>query len=315
MTAVTAVSHTPRLATWRLGLCLLLPPLMWASNALLAQALVGAIAPLALNAWRWTLVLVLLMPWALALPRHATQVRAHWPYLMLAGALGMGSYNALQYLALRSSTATNVTLIGSSIPVWMMVMGRLFYARPMSAWQVLGALCSLAGVGLVICHGRWQMLATLHWAQGDALMVLASWVWAWYSWLLVRPPQSLVASGQAPWSWVEWLWIQTLFGVAWAWLCSASSLAWDASQHPWLPAGPAGWLGLLFIALGPSILAYRCWGLAVASVGPTTAGFFANLTPVFAAMGSAALLGQWPSWYQPAALLMMVAGIALASRR
>ena len=72
-------------------------------------------------------------------------------------------------------------------------------------------------------------------------------------------------------------------------------------------------LGLLFIAVGPSILAYRCWGLGVQAVGPTVAGFFSNLTPVFAALWSTLLLGQGPRWYHPLALILIAAGIVVSS--
>ena len=48
-----------------------------------------------------------------------------------------------------------------------------------------------------------------------------------------------------------------------------------------------GWplaAALAYIAVGPAIIAYRSWGLGVQRVGPNMAGFFANLTPAFAAL-------------------------------
>lgn len=72
---------------------------------------------------------------------------------------------------------------------------------------------------------------------------------------------------------------------------------------------------MLFIVLGPSIVAYRCWGLGVQAVGPTMASFFGNLTSIFAALWSALLLGQMPQWYHPIALALIMAGIAVSSSR
>ena len=75
---------------------------------------------------------------------------------------------------------------------------------------------------------------------------------------------------------------------------------------------------LLYVAIGPSLIAYRAWGLGVATVGPTVATFFANLTPVFAGLLSAALLGEAPRWYHAAAFALIAAGIvvsALGARR
>jgi drug/metabolite transporter (DMT)-like permease len=74
-------------------------------------------------------------------------------------------------------------------------------------------------------------------------------------------------------------------------------------------------VALAFVALGPSILAYRCWGLGVAAVGPAVAGFFGNLTPLFAALLSALWLGQPPQAYHALAFAFIVAGIAVSNRR
>jgi len=72
---------------------------------------------------------------------------------------------------------------------------------------------------------------------------------------------------------------------------------------------------LAYVAIGPAILAYRCWGLGVQRVGPTVAGFFSNLTPLFAALLSAAFLGEPPHLYHAIAFLLIVGGIVISSRR
>ena len=66
---------------------------------------------------------------------------------------------------------------------------------------------------------------------------------------------------------------------------------------------------------GPAILAYRCWGMGVQRVGPNVAGFFANLTPLFAAVLSAAFLGELPRLYHALAFVLIVGGIVVSSRR
>ncbi len=75
------------------------------------------------------------------------------------------------------------------------------------------------------------------------------------------------------------------------------------------------WAALLFVAVGPSIVAYRCWGLGVALGGPALAAFFANLTPLFAALLSALLLRDAPRGYHALAFALIVAGIAVSARR
>jgi drug/metabolite transporter (DMT)-like permease len=79
-----------------------------------------------------------------------------------------------------------------------------------------------------------------------------------------------------------------------------------------------GWplaAALAYVAVGPAIVAYRCWGPGVQRVGPSIAGFFSNLTPLFAALLSAAFLGELPHVYHGVAFVLIVGGILVSSAR
>ena len=52
----------------------------------------------------------------------------------------------------------------------------------------------------------------------------------------------------------------------------------------------------------------------MAQAGPAVAAFFANLTPLFAALLSAGLLGEWPRAYHGLAFSLIGAGIWVSSR-
>jgi drug/metabolite transporter (DMT)-like permease len=71
---------------------------------------------------------------------------------------------------------------------------------------------------------------------------------------------------------------------------------------------------MLYMAVFPSLAAYWCWDLGVRRVGAVIPVYFANLTPVFAAVLSAWLLADAPRPYHVAALLLIIGGIHLASR-
>lgn len=287
---------------------------MWAGNAVVGRLLVGHLPPVLMNAVRWALVAILLAPLAWRAIGNAAALRARWPYLALTGLLGVGTYNTLQYLALQTSSPLNVTLIGSSMPMWMMLVGAVGFGQRVSARQVAGACLSAAGVVLVMSQGRWQTLRDLHLVPGDLLMLLAAMAWSIYSWLLARPPR-VMANGPS-WNWAEFLWLQVLFGTVWAAACAGVEVAVRDNPVVWPWQTGHVWMvvaGMVFIVLGPSIVAYRCWGLGVQAVGPTVAAFFSNLTPVFAALWAWALLGLTPQWYHPVALLLIGAGIAASS--
>lgn len=301
--------------TPRLALLLMLPPLLWAGNAVVGRLAAGHVPPLALNALRWAVALVLLLPigWrAVATPRARAEVLRRWRPLAVLGLLGVGAYNALQYLALTTSTALNVTLIVSSTPVWMLAIGALFYRERPTTRAMAGAALSLAGVAVVLTRGDLAQLAGVRFVPGDLLMLAAALVWAFYSWLLARPPASIAPGARPDWDWAGFLLVQVMFGVLWAgaaagieWAVAPAAIRWS----PWVV------LALVYVAVGPSLIAYRCWGLGVAAVGPATAGLFGNLTPLFAAVLSAAVIGEPPRPFHAAAFALIVAGILVSTGR
>jgi len=301
--------------TPRVGLLLTIPPLLWAGNALVGRMLADSVPPLWLNAMRWWVALLLLVPlgWrAIGSRERRAELLQRWRPLALLGLLGVGAYNSLQYLALQSSTPINVTLIASSTPVWMLLIGALFYGERIRGMQALGALLSLAGVVLVLVRGDLGGLGGIRLVAGDLWILLAALSWALYSWQLARPPASLAGSERPNWNWAEFILVQTLFGIVWATVAAGGEALFGDRVVHWSWSLVAA---LAFLAVGPSVLAYRCWGLGVAAVGPAMAGFFSNLTPLFAAVLSAALLGQMPRPYHAVAFVLIVAGIVVSNRR
>lgn len=308
------MSTAPRINA-RMALMLTLPPLLWAGNAVVGRLVVGTIPPLTLNALRWALASLLLLPlgWrVLATPQARREVAVRWKELALLSFLGVGCYNSLQYLALTTSTPVNVTLIAASSPLWMMGIGALLYGVRPRRREWLGAAFSLAGVLVVLSRGHLETLARVQFVRGDLLMLVAVMTWAFYSWQLARPPAALKPENRPAWNWAELLLVQTLFGTLFGFTAAGVEHAATGSSVQWSP-----WVAvvLAYVAIGPSVIAYRCWGVGVAAVGPAVAAFFANLTPLFAALMSAAVLGEPPHLYHGLAFALIVVGIGVSYRR
>ena len=254
----------------RTAALLVIPPLLWAGNAVVGRMVHDLVPPLTLNFLRWLLAFALLLPLAHQVLRRDSGLWSHWRRYALLGLLGIGLYNAFQYM--------------------------------------IGALLSMTGVLLVLSRGEWSALLALRLVPGDVFMLLATICWAFYSWLLVKTSEPARLRGD----WAAFLMAQLVFGLGWSGMLAGGEWATGRTEIVW------GWplvAALAFIAIGPAVLAYRCWGIGVQRAGPTVAGFFANLTPLFAALLSAAFLGQAPHAYHAAAFALIVGGIVVSSRR
>jgi len=294
--------------TLRTAALLTLPPLLWAGNAVVGRVVNQMVPPITLNFLRWALAFLILLPLAAPVLRPSSALWPSWRRFAVLGLLGVGCYNALQYLALKTSTPLNVTLVAASVPVWMLGIGALFFGQRVSSRQIGGAVLSIAGVLVVLSRGQWDLLVQVRLVPGDFYVLLATAAWAVYSWLLIRPGDPPEIRGD----WAAFLMAQLVFGLGWSALFAGGEWALEDVHIQWSWALAAA---LAYVAIFPAVVAYRCWGLGVQRVGPSIAGFFSNLTPLFAAVMSAAFLGELPHVYHAVAFALIVGGIVVSSRR
>ena len=289
------------------ALLLTVPPLLWAGNAVVGRLVRAAVPPMTLNLLRWTIAMLILLPLGRRLFRPGGELLANWRRYALLGLLGVGLYNSLQYLALQTSTPINVTLVASGMPVWMLLVGWLWFGVRVRARQVGGAALSIAGVLLVLSRGSWEALLAMRLVPGDVYMILATIAWSFYSWMLTQPkdPRAVRAD------WAAFLLAQVIYGVLWSGGFVGAEWALGSPQISWSwPLAAA----LLYVAVGPAVLAFRCWGTGVQRAGPSVGAFFINLTPLFTALLSSAFLGEAPHAYHVAAFALIVGGIVYSSR-
>ena len=289
-------------------LLLTLPPLLWAGNAIVGRLVREAVPPMTLNLLRWTIALLVLLPLGRAVFRTGSGVLANWRRYALLGLLGIGMYNSLQYLALQSSTPINVTLVASGMPVWMMLVGRFFFGVPLRARQLGGAALSIGGVLAVLCRGDVHQLLALRLVAGDLYMILATIAWSFYSWLLLQPRDVPALRGD----WAAFLLAQVGYGLLWSGLFAGVEWATAPRAIAWSPVLAAS---LLFVAIGPAVLAFALWGAGIRRAGPGIGAFFVNLTPLFTALLSTAFLGELPQLYHVLAFGLIVGGIVWSSRQ
>lgn len=291
------------------ALLLTIAPVLWAGNAVLGRVLAPWISPMTLSLVRWLIALVLLLPLAASVLHPSSPLWASWKRIAALAMLSIGTYNGLLYLALNTSTAINVTLVASMTPVWMLLIGRFFFAQAITQRQWLGAVLSVAGVLVVLSRGQWSVLINIQLVAGDLYMLVASAAWAYYSWMLAHPTTE---PASIRYNWSAFLLAQIALGLVWS--VALAGGEWALGLGHIEPSWNLLW-AMLYIAVGPALLAYRAWSAGIARAGASAAGFFTNLTPLFTALLSSVFLGEVPHLYHALAFAMIAGGIVVSSRR
>jgi drug/metabolite transporter (DMT)-like permease len=276
---------------------------LWAGNWIVARAVRNDIAPALITTARALLVMLMLAP--LALPGLRARLRAFgardWAVLAGLGLFGGGLHNAMQYLGLQYTTATNGTLFFSLSPVTIMALAGMVLGERVRMMQWIGVAVSLAGVLVIALRGEVEALRTLSFNPGDLLCFLSMIFWSAYT-ILLRLQRAALEP------------IQLLFMV-----CAVGAvtlipwLAWDLAYDPRAHFNWKGSAALIYSAFCSVILAYAGWNYAVSRLGAARTGGFSHLLPAFGVLFSALFLAEYPFWYHFAGVVLIVIGIALSS--
>lgn len=296
MTALAAAASNPYAA-------LIFATLFWSGNFIAGRALADAIDPISLNFWRWLLALIPLVPlsWR-PLVQHGPAIRAHWRRIALLGLTGVALFHTLVYLALAKTLAVNALLILSLTPIMIAIAAWLFQGERPSGRGSVGIAVSLAGAMVLVAHGEIAALRRFEIDAGALWMLAALAVFAAYS-LLLRggapgvPPLALHTAS-------------SIAGVLWMAPAYAVQLAYgDPLALTW-----TGMLAIGYIALFASAIAFLLWIRSVGEIGPTRAGTFIHLMPVFGVVLAALLLGERIAPFHVAGATLVFGGLAIANR-
>ena len=288
---------------WQPYLLLVLANLFWAGNWVIGRALRETFTPITLNFWRWLLATLILAPFALPLLKGKwALLRQHAGLLLLLAATGGALFQCLVYFGLRSTTTVNGVLLNSSAPLFMLLCSWVLEREKASGRQILGMLVSFAGIALIVGRGDLAVLARLDLHSGDAWILLAMAIWGLYSVLLRRVPVELRGN----------LFLFTLALLTVMMLVPPLAVERQFIAAPRLEG--AALLGVGYLGLFASVLAFTCWNRAVATVGANVAGFSMPLLPAFGTVLAMIFLGEELHPFHIAGIATILAGVVLATR-
>ncbi len=287
-----------RLSTY---LYLILPPLLWSGNIIFGKVLSSQAEPFTLAFWRWLLATVVLVPLAVWVDGLPIPPKRDWPAFFTLGLTGVFAFNALVYLSLRYTSAVNVLVINAAIPITTLLLVYPLRGERPALRQVAGALLSLLGVGLVMTRGSATALFGLRFRLGDLIMLADTIFWSVYT--LVG--QQVMAR------------YKPLATTAYAALAGLPFLAVaSVAELVFLPPprlNLLGVIGIAYIGLLATLVAFLSWFAGVAQVGSARASGFTNLMPVFGVAAAAVLLGERVLWSEVVGGGLTILGVFLAA--
>ena len=252
---------------------LFIQPIFMASNLIVARGGVEHVPPISLAFWRWTVVVLILLPFTFSfLIKNSKIIKKEFKKLFFLGAMGCGVCGAFPFLAGETTTVTNMGIIYTSSPIFIILILAIFFNEKVNLIKIIGLVSCLLGVFAIIIKGDFNLLLNLNFTIGDLWMLAAAIGWAlysiylfyWKSKLPIFQRFTLVAFFGAislfPFYIIEEVAVQrTLFN----------------SQF---------FLWVLFAAISPGIIAFTLYTQAQKSLGASLTGFTLYVFTIYAAI-------------------------------
>jgi drug/metabolite transporter (DMT)-like permease len=255
---------------------------VWAMSFITTKLVLLQISPITMVWLRFSIGLVVLALAGVLQKQLARPSLKDLGYFALLGAVGISLHQWMQSHALVTSQAVTSGFIVATIPVYMALMGWAILGEKMGPLRWAGIFTATCGVLLVVTRGDPASLLSGHiGAPGDILVLLSAVIWAGYS--------ILSSGGLKRFSALNML----FYVMACAWVFNTALL---------FAAGPgfselgnlntSGWLGIAFLGVLCSGLAFLFWYGGLKSMPASQAGAYLYLEPLITMASAALVLGE-----------------------
>jgi drug/metabolite transporter (DMT)-like permease len=262
------------------------------------RLVVGATDPITLGAFRFGIGSLLLLPIAWRQKDRWPNVSALAPIAGL-GLLFFGLFPILFNASLIYTTAARGSLALSTLPVLTMLVAAMLNAERLTRWKTAGVIVATGGVAVALVSnlgdappGAWR---------GDLLMIAAALCMALYS-VWSKPLTKTYGT-------IVYTAIAMSFGAT-ALVC----LAWLRGGFAATAAfGPVEWSAVGFLGIFGGAATFLLWSYALERTTPTRVAISVTVNPIVSATFAAYALGEPITINLVLGLLLVAAGIMLAT--
>jgi len=224
---------------------------------------------------------------------------SQWKLMFVLAATGIAFFNTAAYIGLSGTTALNVLLLQSCLPLIVAVWAFALFSEWPTGWQISGIVLSLAGVAIVAAHGAPDALLRLEFHRADLWILASAVIYGIYVVLLRRRLEVHPLS-----------FMQVAMGLG---ACMVAPIyLWELAHGARMVAQWQNYAGIAYMAVFPSFLSYLFFNRGVQLIGSARAGQSTHLMPLFGSIMAVLFLGETLHLYHLAAAILIGAGIILA---
>lgn len=270
---------------------------IWGGNIVINKMASEVIEPSAMSFYRWLIAIVILTPFCLPkVIRRWASIKPYLGKLAFLALLGMALNQSLGYYAALTTSASNMSLISSLVPLMSVFLSVPLLGKSISKLSIIGGVLSLTGLAYMLGQGDIAFFMHQEITQGDVMILIASALYATYCVLLKRWKMPL-----SSWTLVYTQGSFALLMLTPLWLTSDQLLPTEAS----IPM-------IGYASLAASVIAPWLWIRSIDAIGADSSAMFMNLLPVVAVSLAATLLGETVHSYHLIGGLMVITGVILS---
>ncbi len=227
-----------------------------------------------------------------------------WLSILFLAAIGISGHTLLQAYGLLYTTAINTGWIVAIIPIFITLAARFYLGEPITPRKAGGILLGFLGLFLVISKGEFSFsLFRFGSTFGDFLILTSALTWTAFTiggreFLSRYPPLAAIT----PILIIGCLLIFPFTGLKWEW-------------HLLFHLSAVAWMGILFLGIFCSGLAYLFWYFALEKKDSSIVGMYLYLEPFVTLIGASLLLDEEIRWVTLAGGGMTLLGVYLATRK
>jgi drug/metabolite transporter (DMT)-like permease len=255
--------------------------MMWGGSFVATKVALRDVSPVTVVWLRFGMGTLILGMAVLARRQFALPSRKDAAYFALLGFLGITFHQWLQSTGLTTAQATTTAWIVATTPVFMALLGWLVLKEKMAGWQVVGILVATLGVLLVVSKGDLGALFNGHAGTiGDLLILISAPNWAIFSTLSRRGLSQHPAARMM------------LYVMAFGFLFTSVLFALGPGTSEIGRLTTDGWLGVGFLGIFCSGVAYIFWYDALQAMPVAQTGAFVYIEPFVTVVVAAVVLSE-----------------------